>query len=47
MFEVNAVDSERKWVNIAIDSAAAGSVCPKEWAEEFKAKPCAAGAEFC
>ena len=39
------MESEKKWVKIAIDSAAAESVCPPEWAEEFKVTPCVPGQE--
>ena len=42
VFEVNAVESI---VKIAIDSAAAESVCPPEWAKQFTVKPCAPGQE--
>ena len=38
-------DLDKKWVKIAIDSAAAESVCPTGWAEEFPVKPCAPGTE--
>ena len=30
-------------VKVAIDSAAAESVCPPDWAPEFKVRPCAPG----
>jgi len=42
VFDVNAVESK---VKIAIDSAAAESVCPFGWAEQFAVKPCAPGQE--
>ena len=42
VFEVNEVDSK---VKIAIDSAAAESVCPVEWAEQFQVTPPAPGKE--
>ena len=45
VFEINGVESEKKWVKIAIDSAAAESVCPPGWAEEFKVTPCVPGQE--
>ena len=43
VFEVNSVESDRKIVKVAIDSAAAESVCPPDWAPEFKVRPCAPG----
>ena len=45
VFEVNAVYAEKKYVKIAIDSAAAESVCPPDWASEFKVTPCQEGQE--
>ena len=42
VFEINAVESK---VKIAIDSAAAESVCPFGWAEQFAVTPCAPGQE--
>ena len=45
VFEINIVESETKWVKIAIDSGAAESVCPMDWANEFKVTPCAPGKE--
>ena len=41
VFEVNAVESGQRKVKVAIDSAAAESVCPPDWAPEFPMKPCA------
>ena len=38
VYEINTVESQM--VKVAIDSAAAESVCPKDWAEAFPAKPC-------
>ena len=35
MFEINGVDKTTTKVKIAIDSAAADSVCPADWAEQF------------
>ena len=35
----------KQWVKIAIDSAAAESVCPVNWAEQFEVKPCKPGTE--
>jgi hypothetical protein len=43
VFEVNAVESNRRTVKVAIDSAAAESVCPPDWAPEFKVRLCAPG----
>ena len=43
--EINGIGSEGPKVKIAIDSAAAESVCPYEWAEQFKVKPVASGME--
>ena len=45
VFEVNGIEADKKYVKIAIDSAAAESVCPRDWAEEFQVKPCAPGEE--
>ena len=30
---IGIVDAERKWVKITIDSGAAESVCPADWAQ--------------
>jgi len=35
VFEINGVDKTSTKVKIAIDSAAADSVCPADWAEQF------------
>ena len=43
VFEVNAIESNRQIVKVAIDSAAAESVCPPDWAPEFKVRLCAPG----
>ena len=45
VFEVNSVESNRRsvTVKVAIDSAAAESVCPLDWAPEFAVRPCAPG----
>ena len=45
VFEINGVESDGLQVKIAIDSAAAESVCPMEWAGQFKVKPCVPGQE--
>ena len=45
IIEVNGIRSEGPKVKIAIDSAAAESVCPWEWAEQFPVKPVAQGQE--
>ena len=40
VFEVNGIGSGKEYVKIAIDSAAAESVCPPNWAGEVKVTPC-------
>ena len=41
--EINGIESTGQTVKIAIDSAAAESVCPLDWAPEFGVKPCGPG----
>ena len=45
VFEINGVENDGLQVKIAIDSAAAESVCPMDWAGQFKVKPCVPGQE--
>ena len=45
VYEINTIDSGRKIVKVAIDSAAAESVCPRDWATCFPVKPCGEGEE--
>jgi hypothetical protein len=41
--QINLVGDDKTWVKIAIDSGAAESVCPKDWAQQFKVVECKPG----
>ena len=41
--QINLVGDDKTWVKIAIDSGAAESVCPKDWAKQFKVVDCKPG----
>ena len=45
MYEINTIDSDKKIVKVAIDSAAAEAVCLRDWATDVPVKPCGGGEE--